>query len=147
MSSSPSFTSSSPLILRSRGLPLPRLATSLSMVTLLPFPLLDPSCHLLFAEENKALIVDMGGLDHLVRLLLSGFVEVQCNACGCLTNLATSPTNKVKIAKSGAIPYLIRLATSDDVRVQRNSTGALLNLTHAGTVATPHPACLEFRVI
>ena len=84
------------------------------------------------SDDNKTLIVEMGGLQHLVRLLLSPFSEVQCNACGCLTNLATSASNKVKIANSGAVPLLVRLANSEDIRVQRNSTGALLNLTHAG---------------
>lgn len=87
-----------------------------------------------FKDENKALIVEMGGLAHLVRLLLSPFPEVQCNACGCLTNLATSAANKVKIANSGAVPLLVRLGNSDDLRVQRNFTGALLNLTHAGKI-------------
>jgi vacuolar protein 8 len=92
--------------------------------------LIWPSCSVV--DDNKTLIVSMGGLSHLVRLLLSPFSEVQCNACGCLTNLATSPPNKVKIANSGAVPLLVRLANAEDLRVQRNSTGALLNLTHAG---------------
>ena len=92
-----------------------------------------PVCLPLFPpDDNKTLIVEKGGLKHLVRLLLSPFSEVQCNACGCLTNLATSAANKVKIANSGAVPFLVRLANAEDVRVQRNSTGALLNLTHAG---------------
>jgi len=65
--------------------------------------------------------------------MLSPNVEVQCNAVGCITNLATHEENKAKIARSGALGPLTRLAKSRDMRVQRNATGALLNMTHSGT--------------
>ncbi|KAH0838481.1 armadillo-type protein [Lanmaoa asiatica] len=107
--------------------------------------------------DNKLLIVKLGGLEPLIRQMLSPNVEVQCNAVGCVTNLAThgvylrpdnvsslmvcltshphsSPRaddNKTKIAKSGALVPLTRLARSKDMRVQRNATGALLNMTHS----------------
>ena len=58
-------------------------------------------------------------------------VEVQCNAVGCITNLATHEENKARIARSGALAPLTRLAKSKDMRVQRNATGALLNMTHS----------------
>ncbi|KAK1229032.1 Vacuolar protein 8 [Marasmius sp. AFHP31] len=60
-------------------------------------------------------------------------VKVQCNAVGCVTNLATHDDNKTKIPKSGALVPLTRLARLKDMRVQRNATGALLNMTHSGT--------------
>jgi vacuolar protein 8 len=63
---------------------------------------------------------------------MSPNVEVQCNAVGCITNLATHEDNKAKIARSGALGPLTRLAKSKDMRVQRNATGALLNMTHSG---------------
>jgi vacuolar protein 8 len=74
--------------------------------------------------------------------MLSPNVEVQCNAVGCVTNLATHgesismkalmlDENKTQIAKSGALVPLTRLAKSKDMRVQRNATGALLNMTHS----------------
>jgi vacuolar protein 8 len=63
--------------------------------------------------------------------MMSPNVEVQCNAVGCITNLATHEENKAKIARSGALGPLIRLAKSKDMRVQRNATGALLNMTHS----------------
>lgn len=66
--------------------------------------------------------------------MLSPNVEVQCNAVGCITNLATHEENKAKIARSGALGPLTRLAKSRDMRVQRNATGALLNMTHSGTI-------------
>jgi len=99
--------------------------------------------------ENKLLIVKLGGLEPLIRQMLSPNIEVQCNAVGCVTNLATHgsstqfqavnrvlmelPTdeNKTKIARSGALIPLTRLARSKDMRVQRNATGALLNMTHS----------------
>ncbi|CAO3646431.1 unnamed protein product [Mucor fragilis] len=56
--------------------------------------------------------------------------EVQCNAVGCITNLATHDQNKSRIANSEALRLLIDLARSKDQRVQRNATGALLNMTH-----------------
>lgn len=39
--------------------------------------------------DNKLLIVKLGGLEPLIRQMLSPNVEVQCNAVGCITNLAT----------------------------------------------------------
>src|ERR1700755_842699 len=79
----------------------------------------------------------LGGLQPLIRQMMSPNVEVQCNAVGCITNLATHEDNKAKIARSGALGPLTRLAKSKDMRVQRNATGALLNMTHSGK--TKHP--------
>lgn len=84
--------------------------------------------------ENKVAIVLLGGLAPLIRQMMSPNVEVQCNAVGCITNLATHEDNKAKIARSGALGPLTRLAKSKDMRVQRNATGALLNMTHSGTI-------------
>jgi hypothetical protein len=42
--------------------------------------------------ENKLLIVKLGGLEPLIRQMLSPNIEVQCNAVGCITNLATHGT-------------------------------------------------------
>lgn len=44
---------------------------------------------LMLLAENKLLIVSLGGLEPLIRQMLSPNVEVQCNAVGCVTNLAT----------------------------------------------------------
>lgn len=82
--------------------------------------------------DNKVLIVSLGGLAPLIRQMTSTNVEVQCNAVGCITNLATHEDNKAKIARSGALGPLTKLAKSRDMRVQRNATGALLNMTHSG---------------
>lgn len=102
------------------------------------------------------LIVKLGGLEQLIRQMGSPNVEVQCNAVGCITNLATHgmafcisflsffpfvclfllkhpsipDENKARIAKSDALRLLVDLARSKDQRVQRNATGALLNMTH-----------------
>lgn len=49
-----------------------------------------PRCSSVFRTvENKLLIVKLKGLEPLIRLMLSPNVEVQCNAVGCVTNLAT----------------------------------------------------------
>lgn len=85
-----------------------------------------------YVAENKVSIVTLGGLQPLIRQMTSSNVEVQCNAVGCITNLATHEDNKAKIARSGALGPLTRLAKSKDMRVQRNATGALLNMTHSG---------------
>ena len=44
---------------------------------------------LTITAENKLLIVSLGALEPLSRQMLSPNVEVQCNAVGCVTNLAT----------------------------------------------------------
>lgn len=82
-------------------------------------------------NENKLLIVEMGGLEPLINQMMGDNVEVQCNAVGCITNLATRDDNKHKIATSGALIPLTKLAKSKHIRVQRNATGALLNMTHS----------------
>ncbi|KAJ2783232.1 Vacuolar protein 8 [Coemansia javaensis] len=80
--------------------------------------------------ENKRLVVEMGGLELLVRQMLSPSTDAQINSVGCITNLAADEQNKLAIARSGALVPLTRLARSRDARVQRNATGALLNMTH-----------------
>lgn len=90
--------------------------------------------------QNKVLIVELGGLGPLIRQMNSTNVEVQCNAVGCITNLATHEDNKAKIARSGALPPLTKLAKSKDMRVQRNATGALLNMTHSGRASPDFPS-------
>lgn len=84
--------------------------------------------------DNKILIVQLGGLEPLIRQMLSTNVEVQCNAVGCITNLATHDENKTKIAKSGALVPLTRLARSKDMRVQRNATGGRSSRTASSFV-------------
>lgn len=93
------------------------------------------------AAENKVAIVALGGLAPLIKQMNSPNVEVQCNAVGCITNLATHEDNKAKIARSGALQPLTRLAKSKDMRVQRNATGALLNMTHSGMPAFLTSSC------
>jgi vacuolar protein 8 len=53
--------------------------------------------------ENKLLIVRLGGLEPLIRQMLSPNVEVQCNAVGCITNLAThgKPAKKSYLLSMG----------------------------------------------
>jgi vacuolar protein 8 len=80
--------------------------------------------------ENRTTIVKAGALPALMVLLNTDNVEVQCNACGCITTLATTEYNKKEIVRNGAIPPLLKLAHVNDPRVQRNAAGALLNLTH-----------------
>ena len=55
------------------------------------FSPLPPCMHRSHAHsaDNKLLIVKLGGLEPLIRQMLSPNVEVQCNAVGCVTNLAT----------------------------------------------------------
>ncbi|XP_053383044.1 uncharacterized protein LOC123539888 [Mercenaria mercenaria] len=79
---------------------------------------------------NRLILVDSGALKLLVPLLYSDVVEVQCNACGCITTLATTDASKRLIATENGIPALLLLLQSTDLRVQRNAAGSLLNLTH-----------------
>lgn len=83
----------------------------------------------------------------MIRQMMSPNVEVQCNAVGCITNLATHEDNKAKIARSGALGPLTRLAKSKDLRVQRNATGALLNMTHSGEFSKEACIASESRLM
>lgn len=80
--------------------------------------------------ENKEVLVNAGAMRPLIQLLEAEELEVQCNACGCVTTLATTDRGKSELVKADGISPLLQLAHSVDVRVQRNATGALLNLTH-----------------
>ena len=95
---------------------------------------------LLLLAENKITIVKAGALPPLIILLNAADSEVQCNACGCITTLATTEHNKREIVVHGAIPPLLKLAHIRDSRVQRNAAGALLNLTHVGE--SPFNQCI-----
>lgn len=58
-----------------------------------PFPTVaDWDISNVSVADNKLLIVNLGGLEPLIRQMLSPNVEVQCNAVGCVTNLATYGT-------------------------------------------------------
>ncbi|XP_072042149.1 uncharacterized protein [Amphiura filiformis] len=81
-------------------------------------------------DSNKVTIMQSGAIHVLIRLLKSPSREIQCNACGCITTLATTDVNKREIVRCGGIPSLIKLARSQDLSVKRNAAGALLNLTH-----------------
>ncbi|KAI9025928.1 vacuolar protein 8 [Phycomyces nitens] len=99
--------------------------------------------------NNKLLIVELGGLDQLINQMRSTNVEVQCNAVGCITNLAThgkdcqfrrtrtlgrpcavkgpkSPA--LQLVNANAIPVLVELLTSPDPDVQYYCTTALSNI-------------------
>lgn len=84
----PSCFSSVAMTRRYSGLRALLWATLRSIVSL---PLITYRNCLSFASlaENKLLIVKLGGLEPLIRQMLSPNVEVQCNAVGCVTNLAT----------------------------------------------------------
>ncbi|KAL4217568.1 Vacuolar protein 8 [Mactra antiquata] len=79
---------------------------------------------------NRLILVDSGALQLLIPLLYHDEIEVQCNACGCITTLATTDITKRIIAEQNGIPGLLQLIQSTDLRVQRNAAGSLLNLTH-----------------
>lgn len=53
--------------------------------------------------DNKLLIVKLGGLEPLIRQMLSPNVEVQCNAVGCVTNLATHGSSAVFCRKEAVL--------------------------------------------
>lgn len=60
--------------------------------------------------DNKLLIVKLGGLEPLIRQMLSPNVEVQCNAVGCVTNLATHGELLDVILPSKSLIITIRLS-------------------------------------
>jgi vacuolar protein 8 len=62
---------------------------NLAVNSKLNFAALPHTLTLFLPADNKLLIVKLGGLEPLIRQMLSPNVEVQCNAVGCVTNLAT----------------------------------------------------------
>ncbi|KAI9137143.1 armadillo-type protein [Paraphysoderma sedebokerense] len=87
--------------------------------------------NLAVVPENKYPIVTVGGLQPLIQLCESKNFDIQCNAVGCITNLAASDTTKAYVSQSPALSTLLHLADSNThPLVLRNTTGAILNLTH-----------------
>ncbi|KAJ3201827.1 Vacuolar protein 8 [Entophlyctis luteolus] len=95
---------------------------------------------------NQHSIVAQGALVPLVQILNSSesenVSELECNAVGCITNLATNDGNKEPIANCGIVSILVRILqrvdshsqAASDIRILRNATGALLNLTHTSPI-------------
>ncbi|XP_071503216.1 uncharacterized protein [Diadema antillarum] len=101
-------------------------------------------------ESNKSLIVKCGALPVLIKLLSSKNVEIQCNACGCITTLATSNTNKMAIVSCNGVPPLISLTSSPTFGCNATRLAPLLNLTHIDsnrTVLVNHGAVSTFMTL
>lgn len=73
---------------RAASAALGNLAVNSQSILPLRYHVLDLN-YFVFLADNKLLIVKLGGLEPLIRQMLSPNVEVQCNAVGCVTNLAT----------------------------------------------------------
>lgn len=74
------------------------------------------------AADNKLLIVKLGGLEPLIKQMLSPNVEVQCNAVGCVTNLATHGAYMRSSSLFLMDPILVQMTTR-----QRSQSPALLS--------------------
>lgn len=63
------------------------------------------------SADNKLLIVKLGGLEPLIKQMLSPNVEVQCNAVGCVTNLATHGVYMRLYRLSLMVPIHVQMTT------------------------------------
>jgi hypothetical protein len=79
--------------------------------------------------ENRAMIIENGGLPALIGLLSYPDREIQENTVTCLLNLSIDETNKVLIAKEGAIPLIIEVLRNGSVEGQENSAATLFSLS------------------
>ena len=58
------------------------------------------------------MIVQLGGLNQLIRQMASPNVEVQCNAVGCITNLATHGKLYIIYVWMELLKYVSKMKTS-----------------------------------
>ncbi|RCV23276.1 hypothetical protein SETIT_4G286500v2 [Setaria italica] len=79
--------------------------------------------------ENRALILENGGLPALISLVSYPDKKIQENTVTALLNLSIDETNKVLIAKGGAIPLIIEVLKNGSVEGQENSAAALFSLS------------------
>ncbi|WVZ78398.1 hypothetical protein U9M48_026112 [Paspalum notatum var. saurae] len=79
--------------------------------------------------ENRALIIDNGGLPALISLVTYPDKKIQENTVTALLNLSIDETNKVLIAKGGAIPLIIEVLRNGSVEGQENSAATLFSLS------------------
>lgn len=90
------------------------------------------------AADNKLLIVKLGGLEPLIKQMLSPNVEVQCNAVGCVTNLATHGVYMRPDSLSLMVPIHVQMTTR-----QRSQNPALLSRS----LALHAPKTCEFNAM
>ena len=79
--------------------------------------------------ENRALILENGGLPAIISLVSYPDKKIQENTVTALLNLSIDETNKVLIAKGGAIPLIIEVLKNGSVEGQENSAAALFSLS------------------
>ena len=79
------------------------------------------------SAANQRIIVEFGGLEPLIRLMMSPDFEVQSNAVGSMANLATHG-----MVETSILNVERRLSWStDDIRTRIAKPGALVRLTHS----------------
>jgi hypothetical protein len=79
--------------------------------------------------ENRAQILENGGLPALISLVSYPDKKIQENTVTALLNLSIDETNKILIAKGGAIPLIIEVLKNGSIEGQENSAAALFSLS------------------
>ncbi|KAL5681810.1 hypothetical protein ACJX0J_008195, partial [Zea mays] len=79
--------------------------------------------------ENRALIVDSGGIPALIGLLACPDKKAQENTVTSLLNLSIDDKNKALIARGGAIPLVIEILRNGSPEAQENSAATLFSLS------------------
>jgi hypothetical protein len=80
------------------------------------------------AGECKQEIVAAGGVEPLVKMLLSPNIEAQTRATIAVCQLAASNTSQQLIADADGIPHLVGLLSSSNATAAANAAGALWHL-------------------
>jgi hypothetical protein len=79
--------------------------------------------------ENRALVIENGGLPALISLVSYPDRKIQENTVTALLNLSIDETSKVLIAKGGALPLIIEVLRNGSVEGQENSAATLFSLS------------------
>ena len=78
-------------------------------------------------HTNRMEILNLQGPSHLVELLKSKDLRVQCNAAGALFNCALTLDTAIEIRRCGGLQLLVSVLSSLDLESQANAAGALMN--------------------
>jgi hypothetical protein len=79
--------------------------------------------------ENRALVIENGGLPALISLVSYPDKKIQENTVTALLNLSIDEASKVLIAKGGALPLIIEVLKNGSIEGQENSAATLFSLS------------------
>eukprot|EP00891_Asterochloris_glomerata_P001002 jgi/Astpho2/1002/fgenesh1_pg.00016_%23_162_t len=82
-----------------------------------------------YEKSNVELVLELGGIQKLVKLLADRDPHVQANAAGAIQSICFQDSGRHGVREAGAVTLLVQLLDSPQSKVQARAVGALHNLS------------------